>query len=366
MKFPIFKQALISDDLESQLIRQHESEIGELLPLLGPLFGLGVLLFTVWDYWIDAALAPYTFLTRFILVLIGSTAYWPTRLHWSPIRRFGFIYFTHAAALIICEFWLKDGFHFGLAGISAFVFTLSVTTLRFKTFILTVLPPAILFLVLTYIKFPQHDFVFFNALALYFFSICLAYVIMRVIRFQRQKAFVLEQELIHITQHDSLTGIYNRRYLTELAEREIALARRHKRPLAIAMLDIDFFKTINDTYGHDIGDAVIKTVASTCAVNLRNIDHIGRIGGEEFVCILPETPTAEAMACAERLRKNIEVVQQQTPKEIIQFTVSIGVAVLDPSHADWKAFLKDADTALYQAKRAGRNRVVLANAAAPG
>jgi diguanylate cyclase (GGDEF)-like protein len=98
----------------------------------------------------------------------------------------------------------------------------------------------------------------------------------------------------------------------------------------------------------------------TCSGNLREIDHFGRIGGEEFACVLPETGAAEALVCAERLRRSVEAIRIETSQGQLQFTISVGVAVLDVTHADWNALLKEADNALYRAKRAGRNRVVLA------
>jgi diguanylate cyclase (GGDEF)-like protein len=142
------------------------------------------------------------------------------------------------------------------------------------------------------------------------------------------------------------------------------LAARHGRALALAMLDIDHFKEVNDTYGHDIGDKVLKRLTDTCSQNLRLIDHFGRIGGEEFVCIFPETDEAQAMLCAERLRQSVEAIKIDMPDGPLRFTVSIGVATLNTHHPDLDALLKDADRALYRAKRGGRNRVVLAEASA--
>jgi diguanylate cyclase (GGDEF)-like protein len=358
MNLSIFKLQQLKPDIEAQMLRQNEAQMGELLPTLGPLFGIVVILFSIWDYTIDAEHAPLTLAVRLLLVLAGSIAYRPLKAAWTPTQRYGYVYFTHVSAVIIAEFLLQDGFLYGLAGITACVFPMSVVTLSVRTFLLTVTPPFFLFLILAGIKLPMLGFA--NGAALYFFSICLAFVILLVIRFLRQKAFLLQHELTHISRHDSLTGVCNRRYLTELAKREIALARRHGRPLAVAMIDIDRFKRINDTYGHGIGDTVIKSVTDTCLATLRSIDHVGRFGGEEFVCLLPETDAAQATACCERLRRNIEDSSVPTPQGAIRFTVSIGVAVLGPWHADWNALLKDVDTALYRAKDGGRNRVEFA------
>lgn len=358
MSFKFFKLRSLPEPDECELLAQHGLEIRQMLPVLGPLFGLAVISFGLWDYWIDSAHASTTVSVRILLVLIGSVAYMPTRLHWTPVQRCGYIYGTHASAIIICEFLLKDGFLYGIAGIVACVFTVSVVTLRLRTFLLILSIPSLMFVVLSAISTPLLGFV--NNLMLYLFSVSLACIVMLVIRTFRQRAFLFERKLLNIARHDSLTGACNRSYLTELAEREFALAERHGRTLAVAMIDIDYFKQVNDTYGHDTGDKVIQALVDTCIENLRVIDHFGRLGGEEFACILPETGESEAMLCAERLRRSIEAIRLETPHGRIQFTVSIGVAVRDASRADWSSLLRHADLALYRAKREGRNRVVLA------
>jgi diguanylate cyclase (GGDEF)-like protein len=223
--------------------------------------------------------------------------------------------------------------------------------------------PTLLFLVLSAIRLPLLDFL--NNVMLYIFSVVCAATVMLVIRDFRLKAYSLEKKLLQVSRHDSLTGAYNRGYLTELAEHEISLSKRHGRPVAVAMIDIDHFKSVNDTYGHAVGDQTIKSLVETCQKNLRVIDHFGRIGGEEFVCLLPETAQADAMLCAERLRRSIEAMRIELPSGYLHITASIGVAILNSSHVDWQSLLKDADGALYRAKRSGRNRVVLADSS-PG
>lgn len=353
-----FRLRSLSEQDESALIAEHGSEIQLMLPMLGPLFGLAVILFGVWDYLIDPVHAPTTLMVRVLLVAIGSLGYWPTPWHWTPVQRCGYIYCTHASAIVICEFLLKEGFIFGLAGIVACVFTVSVVALRIRTFLLILIVPALLFVILSAISMTLFSFI--NSLMLYIFSVGLACTLMLVIRSFRQKAFFLEKELLHISRHDSLTGICNRRYLTELAEREVALAKRSGRALAVAMIDIDHFKKINDTYGHHTGDEVIKQLTKTCTENLREIDHFGRVGGEEFVCVLPEADETEAMTCAERLRRSIEAVRIKTSNGSVQFTISIGIAALDKNHTGWEALLDEADSAMYRAKREGRNRIAFA------
>jgi len=123
-------------EVESQAKQRHDEEVFNLIPILAPLFGLAVLLFSVWDFLIDPAHAWLAFIVRLVLVMAGSVAYLPTRLRWSPIQRCGFIYCTHSCAIIISEFLLRNGFLHGLTGIAATVFLLSVVTMRMRSFLL--------------------------------------------------------------------------------------------------------------------------------------------------------------------------------------------------------------------------------------
>lgn len=362
-RFNLSTLRALPDDDERELSAQHDANILQILPLLGPLFGLCIILFAVWDFLIDPLHAPTTLAVRAIFVLIGALAYLPTPWNWPPVWRYGHFYCSHAFAIIISEFLLKDGLLYGLANITAIVFLVSVLTLRIRTFLLILCIPSLLFFTLSAIRLPALAFA--SSAILYLLAVGLACIVMLVIRSFRQKAFLFERKLIDVARHDSLTGACNRGYLNELAEREIALAKRHGRPLAVAMLDIDHFKRVNDTYGHNIGDSVIKMLVTICQANLRVIDHFGRIGGEEFACVLPETGESDAMICAERLRASIEAITMETPQGRLRITVSIGVVILNSSHADWSALLKDADGAMYRAKQSGRNRVVLAPASSP-
>jgi diguanylate cyclase (GGDEF)-like protein len=345
--------------LKPALLEQHERDILGLLPRLGPLFGLGVLAFAAWDWFIDPEHAPLTLLIRALLVALGAIAYRSGPLRWSAEQRCGFIYWTHASAIILSSFLLRDGLLYGLAGIAVTTVAVSVVTLRLRSFAWIVSVPSLLFLLLAALGSGSR-LVLVNSLVLYGFALAVAATLMLVIRSFREKAFELEQELLRLTRHDAMTGAINRSYLGELAQREVALARRHGRPLAAALLDIDRFKGINDSYGHDIGDKVICRLVDTCHGSLRTIDHFGRLGGEEFVCVLPETDAAEAMQIAERLRAAVEAVTIDTPQGPLRFTISIGLALLKPRHAGWQDLLKEADVAMYQAKEGGRNRVILA------
>ena len=159
---------------------------------------------------------------------------------------------------------------------------------------------------------------------------------------------------------DALTGLHNRRYMETHLEALVEQAIARFKPIAVLLLDIDFFKSINDSYGHDIGDDVLREFALRIRKAIRNIDLACRYGGEEFVIVMPETDMAVATLVAERLRRRIAsepfAIQQGAGK--LEVTISIGIAAVGAPGDNAAAILKRADTALYRAKHDGRNRVV--------
>lgn len=167
----------------------------------------------------------------------------------------------------------------------------------------------------------------------------------------------LEAELARQARVDVLTGLNNRRHFFELAEQELARSKRHAQSFSILMLDVDHFKAVNDNYGHDAGDEVLRKLSEVCTETLREIDIVGRIGGEELAVLLPETAGVRAVDAAERLRLAIAAAAVPARGEFIHFTVSIGVTGLTPGDERVDTLLKRADAAMYRAKRAGRNRV---------
>lgn len=179
-------------------------------------------------------------------------------------------------------------------------------------------------------------------------------------KLRQQKAQQAQALLEHQASIDVLTGIRNRRRFYEDAELEFMRARRQGQPLAALMLDADYFKKVNDSYGHDVGDLVLKNLAQTMAQTLRGIDLLGRVGGEEFALLLPQTHLDAALEVAERLRLTLEECAVPLPEGgSIHFTVSLGLAMLTPEDHRFSDLLKKADLALYQAKQQGRNRVVV-------
>jgi len=165
------------------------------------------------------------------------------------------------------------------------------------------------------------------------------------------------EALERLATTDELTGIWNRRHFLALAEGPWARFVRERAPLAVLVLDLDVFKSINDRFGHDVGDAVIAHAARLCGRFKRETDILARFGGEEFVLLMPDTRGSDAVAFAEALRQRFEAEPLPAGAELLRITTSIGVAEADATMASLGDLLKRADQALYDAKRDGRNRV---------
>jgi diguanylate cyclase (GGDEF)-like protein len=185
-------------------------------------------------------------------------------------------------------------------------------------------------------------------------SVIFSFLLIRLLR--RQHAY--EEELKRQAHFDYLTGVDNRGYFMQQAELELSRTKRYGASLSMFMMDIDYFKQINDRHGHKIGDHVLKKLAEVCRETLREVDIVGRVGGEEFAILLPETDRVEAIEVAERLR--VAIADAKVPMENglpIQFTVSIGVSSLATKDDNLDVLLNQADKALYAAKETGRNKV---------
>lgn len=169
-----------------------------------------------------------------------------------------------------------------------------------------------------------------------------------------------EKRLLELATLDGLTGVANRRHFTELAQAEINRTQRYGGHLSLIMFDVDHFKKVNDTYGHDAGDEVLKALCQTAGDNIRDVDTLGRLGGEEFAVLMPETKADAAAEVAERLRSAIEKANAATSAGEIGFTISVGVTTSNGADADLANMLKTADNAMYQAKHDGRNLVRVA------
>lgn len=163
-----------------------------------------------------------------------------------------------------------------------------------------------------------------------------------------------------LADHDALTGLYNRRVFEERMQREEEHFLRYRRPISLLILDVDHFKRINDTFGHPAGDAVLKALASLLRSTVRGADLVARLGGEEFVVLLPETPLTGAVEIAQRLRRQVETMIVEWQSTPIEVRISVGVAACPECTSSPGALLDAADAALYASKRAGRNQVTAA------
>jgi len=165
------------------------------------------------------------------------------------------------------------------------------------------------------------------------------------------------QVLERLATIDALTNIANRHgFLTRAAE-EIARSRRHARPLGLVMFDLDHFKRVNDDWGHAVGDEVLRQIAAAVDASIRPEDFLARIGGEEFVVLLPGTDRAAALRAAGRLRQTVEATEIRHDGGTLRITASFGTSVLAPEDGSIDALLSRADNALYRAKEGGRNQV---------
>ena len=176
-----------------------------------------------------------------------------------------------------------------------------------------------------------------------------------------------QQQMYESALRDGLTKVFNRKHFNDLLAKEFAFASRHAALLALLFIDLDFFKRVNDTFGHPAGDYVLAEVSGVLAAVIRSEDVLARFGGEEFCVLSRGTDRAGAVEMAERLRQEIAERRYVYGGKIIPVTISVGIALMpDPTITQPEALLAAADKALYEAKRAGRNRVVVVSGGKPG
>ncbi|HET6432487.1 GGDEF domain-containing protein [Dyella sp.] len=199
-------------------------------------------------------------------------------------------------------------------------------------------------------------------------SIVLLLTILASIGFWLYRLRRSQKRFMRMARHDGLTGIFNRQHFVEQAERLLASARREGLPVCLVLLDLDHFKRINDTHGHAVGDLVLKRAVGMCHDQLRKHDIFGRLGGEEFGILLPGTSLARVGRRAEAIRQTIASTSPEEDTAGVTVSASLGVASTEQAGYDLRQLMADADDALYRAKDAGRNRVVLdgLEAVAPG
>ena len=168
------------------------------------------------------------------------------------------------------------------------------------------------------------------------------------------------KKLQELSVTDSLTGLHNHKHLMEKLASEVTRSERHEHPFAVLMIDIDYFKKYNDTYGHQAGDDVLRRMAAIFMESVRSSDYVARYGGEEFMIVLPETGMEKAMNGAKRIRKRLAREKFGNGRNQISITISVGIATYPDHGEDPETLISKADAALYQAKKTGRNKVVRA------
>ena len=174
-----------------------------------------------------------------------------------------------------------------------------------------------------------------------------------------EQILALNAQLEHLAMMDDLTGLMNRRAFFIQGKKEISRTNRHKTPLSLLMLDVDGFKEVNDQYGHEAGDLVLQQISQKLVEQVREMDSVARMGGEEFSLLLPNTEKKDAAKLAERIRLAVEQESCQVQKQTIHVTVSIGVASYSKKTPTLEDIIRQADHSMYKAKNLGRNRVVV-------
>lgn len=193
---------------------------------------------------------------------------------------------------------------------------------------------------------------------LFFSLICIADILL-TFSFALMLNERFKEEILRLAKIDPLTEVYNRAAMEQLYKNELRRAKRYKSPVSLLMLDLDLFKTINDTYGHQAGDKTLKFFVETIRAQLRSTDILSRYGGEEFALLLPDSDFSGAKIAAERLRQNVEKTLIGADGFKFNITVSIGIAQYQFDDDDLENLIHRADIALYQAKQTGRNRVAV-------
>ena len=197
-----------------------------------------------------------------------------------------------------------------------------------------------------------------NVQSLVFSTICIADILL-TFSFALMLNERFREEVLSLAKIDPLTEIYNRAAMEQMYKNELRRASRYKSPVSLLMLDLDFFKTINDTYGHQVGDETLRIFVKSILAKLRSTDILSRYGGEEFALLLPDSDSEGAQIAAERLRQSIEETRIVTGNYSFNITVSIGISEYKFTDDSLEKLVNRADMALYRAKQTGRNRVMV-------
>lgn len=323
-----------------------------------------VVLFNAWDWYVDPANALTTLWVRLsggsVIVISGWFQRYLNRIELAAsIAKFRLL--VSAGTIATALALLDSGFLVGLSGLIIAMLGAAYSSIDRRDIFALFLPP--LFLTMVIMAIANIDgFVFINASCFLVLTMAVGWLLAMVQENSHRRSYELEHALLRESRIDALTGVLNRRALEEQGKAALNLCQRHEQPFSVMMVDIDHFKAINDKHGHAVGDQVLIVVAEHCRGLIRESDRFGRWGGEEFLALLPETPLADAIALAERMRHAIAASEFPVGDVVLSLTTSIGVVgEVTPGSTDtssaWAGLVKAADEAMYRAKAAGRNRV---------
>lgn len=326
---------------------------------------LFIVAFSAWDAYADPVHWWVAFQVRLagagIIIATGLFQKRPGNAGWLPLMaRIRLV--CAAMTVVLAAAVLDRGYGFGITGLVAIMMTGPYAAVDSRDLLVTnaatVLAVSALIVAASVAPFDAAGTLVFLLLAL-----SVSTLLGQALETSHRRAFALDLELHRDARTDALTGLNNRRAMEEHGPLELKRAQRAGTPISVILVDVDHFKNINDRYGHDAGDSVLRTTASVLRSALRETDALGRWGGEEFIVVLNDTGVQTAGEIAERMRAAVAAATfDKLPDGA---TISLGVSTLltvrSPALA-WDGLIKEADSLLYQAKKAGRNRVVYAQA----
>lgn len=324
-----------------------------------------ILAFGIWDAYADPAHWQAAFRVRVlgaaVVVATGLFQKLPGQAHWLPFLAKIRLVVAVITALVAATM-LDRGYGFAVAGAAAIILTGPYIAVDVRDLLATNVVLAIaLGVVMVAVSLDPFDAIGTTVFVL--LAVAASVLLGRVVEASHRREFVLELELRRDARTDSLTGLDNRRAMEERGPIEIKRAQRSGAPVSVILCDVDHFKNINDRYGHEGGDTVLRTVATALRAALRETDVLGRWGGEEFMAVLVDTDSQVARHVAERMRSAIARTTFEGLPE--GTTISLGVVTQETvvtAESAWDHLIKEADHLLYQAKKEGRNRVIYTQA----